>query len=176
MAERERAELPRGPVRRALDRASIALALVAGLVLVAIALMSAVSIVSRALFSMPIQGDYELVQQGCAIFVACCLPIAQLRYANIIVDFFTVRASARTRARLDALGALVVALVMSLVAWRSAIGLVAMYESGQTSTILGIPTWYTYIAMLPGLVLCAIVSFFCVAEKWVEGQEADGAH
>ncbi len=158
----------RGRVGSALDNASIALALVAGLVLVSIALMSAVSIVSRALFSLPIQGDYELVQQGCAIFVACCLPIAQIRYANIIVDFFTTRASKRTQTRLDALGALVVAVVMTLVAWRAGVGLVHMYSSGQTSTILGIPTWYTYAAMMPGLALGAVVGFYCAVEKWAE--------
>ena len=147
----------RGPVGRVLEHASIGLALVAGLVLVSIALMSAVSIVSRALWSLPIQGDYELVQQGCAIVVACCLPMAQIRYANIIVDFFTTRTSARTQARLDALGALVLAVVMALVTWRTGVGLVSIYRSGETSTILGIPTWYTYAAMLPGLLLCALV-------------------
>jgi TRAP-type C4-dicarboxylate transport system permease small subunit len=154
------------PVGRLLDNASIGLALVAGLVLVSIALMSAVSIVSRALFSLPIQGDYELVQQGCAIFVACCLPMAQIRYANIIVDFFTTAASERTQGRLDAVGALVVAVVMTVVAWRTGVGLVDMYRAGQTTTILGIPTWYTYAAMMPGLALCAIVGFYCAVEKW----------
>ena len=142
----------------------------AGLVLVSIALMSAVSIVSRALFSLPIQGDYELVQQGCAIFVACCLPMAQIRYANIIVDFFTTRASQRAQMRLDALGALVVAVVMTFVGWRTGVGLVDIYRSGETSTILGIPTWYTYAGMLPGLVLCAVAALYCAAEKWRESR------
>lgn len=158
----------RGPVGRALDNASVGLALVAGLVLVSIALMSAVSIVSRALFSLPIQGDYELVQQGCAILVACCLPMVQIRYANIIVDFFTTRASKRTQTRLDALGALVLGVVMAFVAWRTGVGLVDIYRAGETTTILGIPTWYTYAGMLPGLVLCAVVAFYCSAEKWRE--------
>lgn len=165
------AELPSGgAVGRILDKTSIGLALVAGLVLVSIAVMSAVSIISRALFSLPIQGDYELVQQGCAIFVACCLPMAQIRNANIIVDFFTTRASKPAQARLDAFGALVVALVMTLVAWRTGVGLVDIYRSGQTSTILGIPTWYTYAGMMPGLALCAIVAFYCVTVKWMGRQ------
>jgi TRAP-type C4-dicarboxylate transport system permease small subunit len=151
--------------RRIIERPCEWLALVGGAVLVGIALMSAVSIVGRALLSRPIQGDYELVQMGCALFVACCLPLAQVRYANIIVDFFTTRASSRAQARLDALGALVVAIVMTIVAWRTSVGTIDIMRSGQTTTILGVPTWYTYAGMLPGLWLCAIASYWCAIEK-----------
>jgi TRAP-type C4-dicarboxylate transport system permease small subunit len=158
--------LPAGSkLRRAVERPCEWLALVGGLVLVSIALMSAVSIVGRAVLSTPIQGDYELVQMGCALFVACCLPLAQIRYANIIVDFFTTRASPRAQALLDALGALVVAIVMAIVAWRTGVGTIDIQRSGQTSTILGIPTWYTYAGMLPGLALCAIAALSCALEK-----------
>ena len=152
-------------MRRAVERPCEWLALVGGVVLVSIALMSAVSIIGRALLSTPIQGDYELVQMGCAVFVACCLPLAQIRYANIIVDFFTTRASPRTQSLLDALGALVVAIVMAVVAWRTTVGTIDIWRSGQTSTILGVPTWYTYIGMLPGLALCAVAALACAIEK-----------
>jgi TRAP-type C4-dicarboxylate transport system permease small subunit len=151
--------------RRAIERPCEWLALAGGAVLTGIALMSAVSIVGRALLARPIQGDYEIVQIGCAVFVACCLPLAQMRYANIIVDFFTTRASARTQATLDALGALILALVMSLVAWRTAVGTLDIWRSGQTTTILGIPTWYTYVGMLPGLILSAIAGYYCAIER-----------
>jgi hypothetical protein len=33
-----------------------------------------------------------------------------------------------------------------------------------------VPTWYTYAAMLPGLWLCAIASFWCTAEKLGEAR------
>src|SRR5688572_23939577 len=151
--------------RRLIEAPCEWLALAGGAVLTGIALMSAVSIVGRALLSRPIQGDYELVQMGTAIFVACCLPLAQIRYANIIVDFFTTRASPRAQAGLDALGALVVAIVMTLVAWRTAVGTIDIMRSGQTTTILGVPTWYTYLAMLPGLTLCAVAAYCCAFEK-----------
>ena len=157
--------LLRDRATRRIELACEWLALAGGAVLVGIALMSAVSIVGRAVFRTPIQGDYELVQMGCAIFIACCLPMAQIRYANIIVDFFTVRASEATRAWLDALGALVVGVVMAVVAWRTGVGLVDMRASGQTSTILGVPTWYTYLGMMPGLVLSAVAGFACAREQ-----------
>ena len=156
--------------RRAIERSCEVLALVGGAVLVLIALMSAVSIVGRALLSRPIQGDYELVQMGCAVFVACCLPLTQIRYVNIIVDFFTSRTSTRTQGMLDALGALVVAIVMGLVAWRTSVGTIDMRGAGQTTTILGIPTWYTYLGMLPGLTLCAVAALYCAVEKFREAR------
>ncbi len=156
----------RGRAGRVIERLCEWVALAGGVVLVAIALMSAVSIVGRALFSVPIQGDYELVQMGCAIFVACCLPAAQIRYANIIVDFFTTRASPATQASLDAIGALVLACVMGVVAWRTGVGLVDIRQSGQTTTILGVPTWYTYAGMMPGLVLASVAGLYCAAEQW----------
>jgi TRAP-type C4-dicarboxylate transport system permease small subunit len=140
-------------------------ALAGGLVLVGIALMAAASILGRALIREPIQGDYELVQMGCAIFVACCLPMAQIRYSNIIVDFFTTRASPASQAWLDTVGALVLGCTMAAVAWRTGVGLVDMRASGQTSTILGIPTWYTYAGMMPGLALSAVAGFACAREQ-----------
>ena len=151
--------------RRLIEAPCEWLALAGGAVLTGIALMSAVSIVGRALFSHPIQGDYELVQMGTAIFVACCLPLAPSRYANIIVDCVPTRAAPRAQARLDALGALVVAIVMTVVAWRTAVGTIDIMRSGQTTTILGVPTWYTYAAMLPGLALCAVAAYWCAFEK-----------
>jgi TRAP-type C4-dicarboxylate transport system permease small subunit len=142
-----------------LDKACVLFALLGGAVLTALALMSVASIAGRALFSRPLQGDYELVQTGCAVFVALCLPYCQLKRANIIVDFFTTRATRRTRSRLDAIGALLVGVVMLIVAWRTAAGLDSLRSSGETTTILGMPTWWTYAAMFPGVALTSLVAF-----------------
>jgi TRAP-type C4-dicarboxylate transport system permease small subunit len=151
--------------RRIIEAPSEWLALAGGVLLVGIALMSAVSIVGRALLSTPIQGDYELVQMGVAVFVACSLPLAQIRYVNIIVDFFTTRAALGTQRALDAVGAFILALVMGVLTWRTAVGALDIWQSGQTSTILGVPTWYTYAGMLPGLALSTVAGLWCAVEK-----------
>lgn len=156
----------RGPGGRLLERLCDWVAFAGGIALVGIALMSAVSIVGRAAFATPIQGDYELVQMGCAIFIASCLPATQLGGANIIVDFFTTRASPAAQSRLDAIGALVLGVVMAIVAWRTGVGLVDIRASGQTSTILGVPTWYTYTLMMPGLALASVAGFYTAFEHW----------
>lgn len=142
-----------------LDRTCEVFALIGGAVLTALALMSVASIGGRALFATPLQGDYELVQMGCAVFVAFCLPYCQLKNANIIIDFFTANASRRVQGRLDALGALLLGLVMLVIAWRTGVGMETIRLSGETTTILGWPIWWTYGIMLPGLLVTALVAF-----------------
>lgn len=158
MSEPELLELE-PPAPTWLDRACEVCALVGGAVLTSLALMSVASIAGRALFSRPLPGDYELMQTGCAVFVALCLPYCQLKHANIIVDFFTAKASRRTQGHLDASGAVLLGLVMLLVTWRTGVGLSSMRASGETTTILGMPSWWTYAGMLPGIALTALVAF-----------------
>ena len=66
---------PTDPIGALLFRLCQVFALAGGLVLVAMTLMSLVSIVGRAVLNRPLPGDYELVQLGCAIAVAAFLPL-----------------------------------------------------------------------------------------------------
>jgi TRAP-type C4-dicarboxylate transport system permease small subunit len=66
-------------------------AIVAGIVVVVITLLTTWSIVGRWLFSSPVMGDTEVIEFAMAVVVAGCLPICQWRGDNIIVDFFTTR-------------------------------------------------------------------------------------
>jgi TRAP-type C4-dicarboxylate transport system permease small subunit len=133
--------------------------------------MSALSITGRTLFSKPITGDFELVQLACAVCVAAFLPYAQLQRANIIVDFFTVNASRRTRGRLDAFGAVLMALVTGLVGWRTAVGAAVVYANGETSMLMGVPIWISYAMMAPGFMLTAVVSLHAAFEYWRDSAE-----
>lgn len=141
------------------------LALAGGAIFAAITLMSAFSICGR-LVGRPIQGDFELAQLGCAVAIAFCLPYCQLQRGHIIVDFFTTRTSERTRRGLDALGALLLALVMALVAWRTGVGALALKASRETSMIMGLPIWYAYALMTPAFVLAALVAFNTAWRDW----------
>lgn len=109
-------------MRRALELAAEAFAFAGGAVLVLMIGMSVASITGRSFFGGPIPGDFELVQFGCAIGIAAFLPWCQLRRANIIVDFFTTGLPKRAQDVLDGIGALLLAVVIALVAWRAALG------------------------------------------------------
>jgi TRAP-type C4-dicarboxylate transport system permease small subunit len=140
------------------------LALAGGVIFALLTLMSAVSIVGRVV-GRPIQGDFELVQLGCAVAIAFCLPYCQLKRGHIIVDFFTTRSSARTRGMLDAFGALLLALVMALVAWRTGVGALAMKASNESSMIMGVPVWYSYALMTPAFALTALAGLATAVEE-----------
>lgn len=127
--------------------------------------MSAASVIGRVA-GRPIQGDFELVQLGCAVAIAFCLPYCQLQRGHIIVDFFTTRASDRTRHRLDALGALLLALVMALAAWRTGAGAIAMKASNEASMIMGLPVWYAYALMTPALALTVAAALCTAWRDW----------
>lgn len=141
------------PLRQLCD----AIATVGGLVLVAMAGMTVVSVIGRAFFSHPILGDVELVQLGCAVVVACFLPCTQFRRANIVVDFFTARASATATRWMDTAGTLLYTAVLALVCWRVAVGGIDMHATGETSMLMGLPLWWPYLLMLPGLALCVAI-------------------
>jgi len=124
----------------------------------AVAMMVVVSIVGRATFSRPIPGDVELVQFGIALAISLGLPWCQVRRGNIIVDFFTQRAAPRTLRALDAAGALLLALMCALLAWRTTAGAFAVHAAHETTMNLELPMWWTYASLAPGLALAAAVA------------------
>jgi TRAP-type C4-dicarboxylate transport system permease small subunit len=141
-----------------LRRLSMGLAIIGCLLACLTAIMTTVSILGRALWATPIQGDVELTQFGIAVSIALCLPWCQFRRANIIVDFFTAGAAPAVRRRLDAIGAVLLASMMALLAWRTAAGAMSASESGETTIILGLPMWLVYATLAPALAITAVVA------------------
>jgi TRAP-type C4-dicarboxylate transport system permease small subunit len=154
-------------VQRLLRAAAGAFALAGALAAVLVAVMTTTSVVSRALTTRPIQGDVELTQFGIALCISLCLPWAQLRGANIIVDFFTQRLSARRLRWLDGIGALLLALMCALLAWRTSVGAVAVWQAQETSMIRGLPMWWVYASLAPGLVLAAVIALWQARLHWL---------
>jgi TRAP-type C4-dicarboxylate transport system permease small subunit len=147
-------------------------ALVGGLAAAAVGCMTVASIVMRALWSTPIQGDIELTQFGIALAISLCLPWCQLHGGNIIVDFFTLKASERSRQVLDGIGALLLAAMVILLAWRTGEGAVSVKEAGETSMIMGLPMWIVYAVLAPGLALTALVAIYQAAMHFL-GRESE---
>jgi TRAP-type C4-dicarboxylate transport system permease small subunit len=152
-------------VARVLDVLARAFAFGGGAVLTVMTLTSVVSIMGRSLFGAPVPGDFELVQVGSAVAIAAFLPYCQLRRGNIIVDFFTVRASPRAQGLLDAFGALLLSGSMALLAWRTMVGLGTVKASREIGMITGFPTWIGYAAIVPSLVLATLVGLYTVAQS-----------
>jgi len=155
---------------RRLDRIAWALALAGAAVALLVGLMTTTSVAGRALFKAPIQGDVELTQLGVALAISLCLPWCQMRGANIIVDFFTQRATKLTQRRLDAIGALLIAAMYLLLAWRTTVGAVAVRQAHEQSMILELPMWWAYASLAPGLALAGMVALLQAWGAW-QGRE-----
>ncbi len=133
-------------------------ALAGAVVALLVGVMTTVSVIGRAFFLSPIQGDVELTQLGIALSISLCLPWCQLKSANIIVDFFTQRAPVRVQRWLDAFGALMIAVMCALLSWRTAAGAIGVRESFEATMILDLPMWWAYASLAPGLALAAFIA------------------
>jgi TRAP-type C4-dicarboxylate transport system permease small subunit len=132
-------------------------AVLAGCLMTAITLMTCVSLIGRNTTGWTIVGDVELSAAVAGAAVALFLPWCQLRRGNIIVDFFTARASAATQGALDRLGALLFAAMLALLGWRSAVGGLSAWTSKAGSMMLGFPEWITYAFIVPPMLLCVLI-------------------
>jgi len=139
-----------------------------------VAAVSVYSIIGREFLSKPLFGDVELTQLGIAASISLCLPWCQLHRGNILVDFFTQSTSVRTRQMLDSAGAFLLAAMCVLLAWRTTIGAVAVSEVSETSMILGLPMWWAYASLAPGLLLSALVALWQAALLLVGHDELTG--
>jgi TRAP-type C4-dicarboxylate transport system permease small subunit len=143
---------------RSLDRLSRVFALIGVAVAALVAVLTVVSIAGRATLSKPIQGDVELTQFGIALCISLALPWCQWQRANIIVDFFTQRLGERRNAVLDGIGALLMAAMYLLLAWRSGAGAVSVREAFEATMILDLPMWWVYASLAPGLALAGLIA------------------
>jgi TRAP-type C4-dicarboxylate transport system permease small subunit len=146
------------PIGRWIARLCRLFAVLSGLVLITMALMSFASIVGRAVFGRPILGDYELVQMMSAIAVSLALPYAHWAGAHVIVDFVTARAGPLLRLTLDSLAGLLMAIAASVISLRIAVGMIDLRASQDASMLLGLPTWWAYVPMMLSFALLSLTA------------------
>nr|MDP2192361.1 TRAP transporter small permease subunit [Rhodoferax sp.] len=135
-------------------------AILAGLLLTTITLATCASLLGRNTMGVTLVGDFELTGVATGAAIALFLPWCQLRRGNIIVDFFTAKASAKTNAALDRLGALLLALAMGLLTWRTSVGGLNAFNTQSGTMMLGFPEWIVYAAMVPPLALTAAIGLW----------------
>lgn len=143
------------------------LAILGGLVLVALALMTIVSVTGRAASSAfgvlgPVRGDFELVIMGTAIAVFAFLPYAQYQRGHVAVEIATQWASPRTKAFLAMIANILMSAAAFLIAWRLHVALLDKIGNGETSFIVGIPTWWAYAGCAVGAWTMVVASIYTV--------------
>ncbi|NBY70065.1 MAG: TRAP transporter small permease [Betaproteobacteria bacterium] len=138
--------------------------ILSGALLTFITLMTCYSLLGRNTTGQTIVGDFELTGVATGAAIALFMPLCQYKKANIIVDFFTAKASEATTTQLDRLGAFFMAATFALLAWRTYLGGMNAWVSQSGSMMLGFPEWIVYAAMTPPLALSAAIA---MAQTWM---------
>jgi len=159
-------------VRAALEAIATWAALLAGGLLLFAVGVTAASVLRGALLNRPILGDSEIVEMALGIAVALCLPLAEMRGAHVMVDFFTQRLPARGVAGLDALMRAVAACVVFVLAWRLAVGGYNNWDRERESMFLEIPYWWGYAGAAAGMALWMVCSGFIALESAARARRA----
>jgi TRAP-type C4-dicarboxylate transport system permease small subunit len=160
---------------RWVERAALFFAMLGGVLLMLIALMTVASVIGRAVFAKPVPGDIEVTQYAIAVAISAFLPYCLFSGGNLIVDFFTAKAKERTKRMLDAIGALTLAFAMGLFAWRTVVGMVSVKEAGETSMVISVPLWWTYAGMAPCFALATLAALALAVKLWRGEAQAGGA-
>ncbi|WP_233553226.1 TRAP transporter small permease [Teichococcus wenyumeiae] len=130
--------VPDGPVQRL----ATALAMAAGVVLLATAGLTTASVLCRWLLGQPIAGDFELVSIGSGLGAFGFLAYGTLARSNILVDTATTWLPARVNRGIDAVWMLVWTVILLVLAERMAQGALETMRSGTTTMVLGLSTWW----------------------------------
>jgi len=133
-------------------------AILAGMLLTGITLMTCYSLIGRNTTGVTISGDFELTGVATGAAIALFMPLCQLKRGNLIVDFFTAKVSDRTNAQLDRFGALMLSATFALLSWRTSLGGLSAYETQSGTMMLGFPEWIVYVAMVPPFILTAVIA------------------
>ncbi len=124
-----------------IERITGVIAILGGLLALAVALLATTSVVARWLFNAPIDGDFEYVKMATAVAVFAYLPYTQARRGNIMVDTFTGWLPARARDFLDVFWDLAYAALMGYVAYCLVFGTLDAVRSGETTMQRQLVLW-----------------------------------
>jgi TRAP-type C4-dicarboxylate transport system permease small subunit len=133
-----------------LERLTGAVAVLGGVLALAVACLVVVSVLGRWLFSRPIEGDFEFVKMATAMAVFAYLPYTQMRRGNIMVDTFTGWLPVSITRFMDAFWDLCFAAAMGFCAFGLFRGTLDAIRSGETTMQLQLLVW-------PVIGLCALL-------------------
>ncbi len=116
----------------------------------------------------PKLGMFELIEAGVAFVVFAFLPICQMTGGHATVDIFTSGMSDRANRVLRGVTDLMFAAVLVLIAVQLYGGMIGKLNSGQTTLELQFPVWYSYAIAMAGAGLAAIVSVYLACVRIFE--------
>lgn len=167
------------------------MAILGGLVLTALVLLTVVSVLGRALNGTlhlgwvqalaagpaqrlldsgvgPVLGDFELVEAGIAFTIFAFLPLAHVSGSHATVDLFTAALPGVVNRLLSALWELVFAVALIVIAWRLYEGMQGKMRYNETTFLLQFPVWWAFAASFAAAAVAALVACWMAVLRGAE--------
>lgn len=139
------------------------MAMVGGIVLIALVLLIVVSVIGRSLLwagLRPVMGDYELVEAGVGFAVFAFLPWGHLERGHALVALFTDRMGPRVNSWILVVTDLMMMLTAAFITWRLFYGMLDKFEYNETTLLLRVPLGWTYAAGLVGGCVFVVIAIY----------------
>lgn len=140
-------------------------ALFGGVMLMLLAGLTILSVIGRTINAYgfgPIQGDFELVENGTAFVVFCALPYCQMRYGHVSVDILSRHFPALLSWLISVLSHGMMSVISFIITRQLYLGMMDKYQWGETTFILQLPAWWGYAAALPASALWLVASIIAM--------------
>ncbi len=177
-----------GVVHRLVKGIARTSAIVGGLVLTFLVVLTTLSIVGRSLSKAmhsdwaetwlgalsdfvirtgidEIKGTYELTEAGVAFAIFAFLPICQFYGAHATVDVFTSGLGPRVTRILRAVWEVVLTITILFVSERLWDGMLRYWNNGETTLFLQFPVWWAYALSVGAAILACITALYCAAVR-----------
>lgn len=166
-------------------------ALLGGVVLCVIVLMTALSILGRSLGGLlhsggaeslfggagqrlldlgigEIRGSYEILEAGVAFAIFCFFPVCQLHGSHATVDIFTSRLPSGATRALVAFWEVALAVTLIFISERLFGGMLRYVANGETTLFLQFPVWWAYLASFCASLVTCLVAVYCAVLRLCE--------
>lgn len=178
-------------MHQAIGRLARGTAVIGGFVLIALIVLTTVSIVGRSLSDIlhsdtasgllgegaqwlldlgvgEVSGSYELLEAGVAFAIFSFFPICQLYTSHATVDVFTSLLPPVVTRVLMAFWEVVLTAVLILISVQLFGGVQRYYGNGETTLFLQFPVWWAYTASFAASVVTCIVAVYCAVMRLKE--------
>jgi TRAP-type C4-dicarboxylate transport system permease small subunit len=175
-------------MHRAVHELARLTAILGGLVLIGIIVMTTMSIVGRSLnrvlhsdwvestFGMvsqrlidmgigEIRGNYELLEAGVAFAIFSFFPICQLHTSHATVDVFTARLPERITRVIMAFWEVALTACLIFISLRLYEGMQRYIGNGETTLFLQFPVWWAYFASFAACCVTCVVAVYCAVMR-----------
>lgn len=178
-------------MQKLVERIARFMAVLGGVVLTALVLLTCVSVLGRGLNTLghsdiltslsetaanaliasgvgPVNGDFELVEAGVAFAIFSFLPICQLYGSHATVDVFTNALPAKVNKVIITFWEIVLSLVILLITWRLFVGMQNKLDYGETTFLLQFPVWWAYGLSFVAALVASLVAVYCAVAQIIE--------